>query len=151
LRQLTLENYNISEVVKLIKESHLENAVDLISGGFLYLFFTKEEHERAKTDFIAATAAGADLGHIEWLTKEDTQQVTKNLSVPVSAKTGTHISTQRYGAAYPGILLPGNNLWPRKFISALYTKAQHLTPNFSLALHTQTPVTSVTPSPSGSD
>lgn len=52
--------------------------------------------------------------------------------------------TQRYGAAYPGVLLPGNNLWPRKFVSALYAKAQHLTPhNFSLALHTLTPVTSI--------
>ena len=51
---------------------------------------------------------------------------------------------QEYGAEYPGLRLPGNNLWPRKLVEALYTIAQRTTPNFALSIHTLTPVTSIT-------
>ncbi len=55
------------------------------------------------------------------------------------------IFPQEYGAAYPGVRIPGNNLWPRKLVSAIYTLAQQITPNDEVSVHTLTPVTSISP------
>ena len=57
---------------------------------------------------------------------------------------------QRYGTSYPAVLIPGNNLWPLKLASVLYNLAEDASPQFSLALHTRTPVTAVAPLPAGS-
>ena len=59
--------------------------------------------------------------------------------------------TQRYGASYPGVRTPGNNLWPLKLVTNLYEVALRQRPNdLWLRLHTSTPVTSVTPIPPSS-
>jgi glycine/D-amino acid oxidase-like deaminating enzyme len=47
------------------------------------------------------------------------------------------------------VVIPGNNLWPLKLVSVLYNLAANASSNFTLSLHTRTPVTSVVPSPSG--
>lgn len=54
---------------------------------------------------------------------------------------------QRYGASYPAIVIPGNNVWPLKLVSVLYNLAQNASDNFSLSLHTRTPVASVSALP----
>ena len=48
------------------------------------------------------------------------------------------------------MLIPGNNLWPLKLVSVLYNLAQTASDRFSLALHTHTPVTAVSPLPASS-
>ena len=58
-----------------------------------------------------------------------------------------------YGAAYPGIRIPGNNLWPLKLVTHLFNTAKQLGEDSStshLTLHTNTPVIGITPI-SGSD
>ena len=56
---------------------------------------------------------------------------------------------QRFGASYPAMLSPGNNLWPLKLVEALYNSARDIAASessgtkLSLCLHTQTPVTAV--------
>ena len=76
LRQVYLEEYTINEVLRLIKDQRLEEAVDLVSGGFVYLFFTEEEENAARADIAAAEEAGLHIEGIEWLTKEQVQKVT---------------------------------------------------------------------------
>lgn len=44
------------------------------------------------------------------------------------------------------MIVPGNNLWPLKLVSVLYNLAANATDNFSLSLHTRTPVTAISPS-----
>lgn len=56
------------------------------------------------------------------------------------------ISLQRFGAAYPAVVVPGNNLWPLKLVSVLYNLAANVTDNFNVSLHTRTPVTSISAS-----
>ena len=55
-----------------------------------------------------------------------------------------NLNPKRYGAHYPGIRSPSSNIYPLKLVTQLYRIAQSSTPSFSLGLHTQTPVTSVT-------
>ena len=56
---------------------------------------------------------------------------------------------QRYGASYPSALIPGNNLWPLKFVASLFNIANDIgtaftsRPSFTVSLHTLTPVTSI--------
>jgi glycine/D-amino acid oxidase-like deaminating enzyme len=54
-----------------------------------------------------------------------------------------NMAAQQYGASFPGIRMPGNNLWPLKTVALLYKLAKEQSSNFSLNLLTQTPVTSI--------
>lgn len=75
LRQVFLEEYTVTEIVKLIKESNLVEAVDLVSGGLVWLFFSEEEELEAKAHITAATNAGIDVKDVEWLAKEQVAKV----------------------------------------------------------------------------
>ena len=50
---------------------------------------------------------------------------------------------QTYGASHPGSRFPAHNLWPLKLVTELFKLAQKKTTRFCLALHTRTPVTTV--------
>ncbi|KAI0091422.1 FAD dependent oxidoreductase [Irpex rosettiformis] len=127
LREAYLQEHTVNSLVQLIKDEHLSDAVDLVSGGFVYVFFIDEEEHNAKEDVAAALNAGFAVRRVEWLTKEQMEQ--------------------EYGTPYPGIRLPGNNLWPRKLIQALHALTLRRSPptRFTLSIHTFTPVTSITP------
>lgn len=66
---------------------------------------------------------------VEFLTKEEVQKT--------------------YGAAYPAFRTPGHNIWPLKLVTHLFNVAKEIgvnTSTSSLSLHTNTPVTGITPS-----
>ncbi|KAI0316142.1 FAD dependent oxidoreductase-domain-containing protein [Amylostereum chailletii] len=129
-RAVDIENYVVSELVRLIKTEGLENAVDLVEAGRTVLLFTEAEEAATRADHAAAEAAGVDVSTTEWLSKEDVEA--------------------RYGATYPGVRLPANNLWPLKLVTELFRLARNATPSFELRLHTHTPATAVAPSAQGS-
>ncbi|TFY67270.1 hypothetical protein EVJ58_g1719 [Rhodofomes roseus] len=122
LRWLALERHTVTEVVKIIEEHGLQEAVDLTNGGRIELLITPEELTVAKADYKAAEAAGADLDDVKWLNEGET-----------------------FGSSHPGYLHTGYNLWPLKFVTELY-KLAAASPALNLTLHTRTPVTAVTPS-----
>ncbi|EIW59961.1 FAD dependent oxidoreductase [Trametes versicolor FP-101664 SS1] len=127
-RAIALETRTVSEIVKIANESGKTDALDLVSGGRNHLLFTDEEVAEADLDYATAKAAGVDLTDVEFLTKEQVKE--------------------RYGASYPSVRTPGYNIWPLKLVSHLYTTALSTAANssaFSLALHTNTPVTALTP------
>jgi hypothetical protein len=70
-RQLLLEHYTVSEIVKILKDNDLEEEVDLVPGGHVSLLFTKDELHSAKHDFESAKEAGIDLSEIEWLDEDE--------------------------------------------------------------------------------
>ncbi|KAG6819938.1 hypothetical protein H0H93_007262 [Arthromyces matolae] len=65
---------------------------------------------------------------VEWLTEEEV--------------------LKEYGSKYPACRYPGNNVWPLKLVTHLYKLSKKFNP--SLKLHTNTPVTSISPSESAS-
>ena len=65
------------------------------------------------------------------------------------ARSRAYRGTQRFGAAYPAMVIPGNNLWPLKLASVLYNAAASASSAFALTLHTLTPVTAVSASTEG--
>ncbi|KIP02321.1 hypothetical protein PHLGIDRAFT_112157 [Phlebiopsis gigantea 11061_1 CR5-6] len=125
LRAIEIERYTVNEVYRILTEENKVEHVDFVPGGRVVLFFTAQEHQEARLDYEAAVAAGVDMQGVEWFTKEEVQK--------------------RYGASYPAVLIPGNNLWPLKLVSVLYNLAQNASDRFSLSLHTHTPVTVVSP------
>ncbi|KAI0079421.1 FAD dependent oxidoreductase [Panus rudis PR-1116 ss-1] len=127
-RALEIENYTVREVEKILEETETKDFVDFVPGGRLNLEFTPEEHEEVYADYLAAKEAGLDLSGVQWFTKEETQE--------------------KYGASYPSLLLPGNNLWPLKLVSVLYNQTNKLgsassKPTFTVDMHTRTPVNSI--------
>ncbi|THH27691.1 hypothetical protein EUX98_g6497 [Antrodiella citrinella] len=127
LRTLAIEFYTVDELTRILAENGKEDYVDLTRGGRLMLMFSEEELAEEKADYEAAKKAGAQMGDVQWLSKEEVWKT--------------------YGAPYPGVLIPGNNLWPLKAVSVLFQLANKTSSRFSVDLHTQTPVTSVTSIP----
>ena len=59
-------------------------------------------------------------------------------------------SFQKFGASHPSVVTPGNNIWPLKLVSVLFNLAQKIGSDsqaFTVDLHTETPVTSISPIP----
>ncbi|KAI0091391.1 DAO-domain-containing protein [Irpex rosettiformis] len=131
IRSLELERYTSTEIRKILAESGKTDDVDMVSDGRVILLFSKEEEELTRVEFDAAKEAGIDVSEVEWFSREETQE--------------------RYGASYPSVKIPGNNVWPLKLVSHLYNLASSSSSSFNLTLHTHTPVTSIstttTPNP----
>lgn len=126
IRGVKLEQYTVSEVIRILKENNMTEYVDLVPGGRLYLLFTEEEYTVGHADYLAAAEAGIDVSDVRWLSKEQVQN--------------------EFGAAYRGVLTTGNNLWPLKLVSILFDLANSVNPaGFTTKLHTRTPVTSIEP------
>ncbi|KAF8066928.1 FAD dependent oxidoreductase [Lyophyllum atratum] len=128
MKSYKMEHYTTTELLKIIKAENLRDVVDLVGSDHFSLLVTEQEVQDAKNDFEAAKSAGLDLDIVEWLSEEDVQT--------------TH------GASYPAWKHPlGHNLWPLKLVTHLYQLALKLNPHkFHLKLHTNTPVTSISPS-----
>ncbi|KAG6889550.1 hypothetical protein C0995_016677 [Termitomyces sp. Mi166 len=126
-----LEYHTTSELLKIIKAENWQDAVDLVSAEHVHLLVTEIEAKQAKLDFHAASEAGLDLKDVGWLSEEEVQAA--------------------YGASFPAFTHPGNNIWPLKLVTKLLEFTQTFNPpKFDLKLHTNTPVTSISPSSSES-
>ncbi|KAI0750607.1 FAD dependent oxidoreductase [Irpex lacteus] len=123
IRSLELERYTSSEIRKILEGTNKVDDVDLVSDGRVILLFSKQEEELTRAEFEAAKAAGINVSDVEWLTKDETEE--------------------KYGAPYPSVKIPGNNVWPLKLVSHLYNLAEAASRDFNLTLHTRTPVTSI--------
>ncbi|RDX43860.1 FAD dependent oxidoreductase [Lentinus brumalis] len=124
VRAIALEQHTSSSIVKLIKKTGAEAAVDLVEGGHTTLLFTEPEVVVAKADYAAAKAAGINVDSVKFLSKDEVKET--------------------YGAEYPAIHAPGHNLWPLKLVTHLYNLTKD-TLGSKLTLHTNTPVTAITP------
>lgn len=79
IRSLALEQYTVAEIVKILEEKDVAEAVDLVAGGHTTMLFTDAELEQAKRDFEAAKNAGVDLSDVEWISREEMETVGLNL------------------------------------------------------------------------
>ncbi|CDO74745.1 hypothetical protein BN946_scf184411.g2 [Trametes cinnabarina] len=132
-RAIALEQRTVSEIIKLVEAADKDAELDLVSGGRVHLLFTEPEVVEAKADYEAAKAADLDLSEVEFLTEEQIEQ--------------------EYGASYPAVRTPGHNIWPLKLVTHLYKLAKETGANsstMSLHLHTNTPVTAISSTSSGS-
>jgi len=75
VRAVHIEEHVVDAITSLVKNSGLENEVDLIEGTRTALFFTKEEEAAAHDEYEAAKAAGIDVSIAEWLTEGEVEKV----------------------------------------------------------------------------
>ncbi|KAF5361149.1 hypothetical protein D9758_009014 [Tetrapyrgos nigripes] len=125
VKSLELEMRTAREMVKILQEHGLEDKVDIVHGGHLELLESDGAVEQAKDNYRGAKGAGLNVSDVEWLTAEEVKET--------------------YGASYPAVKFTAHNFWPLKFVTQLYYLAKSKTSNFSINLHTKTPVTAVTP------
>lgn len=74
-RAIALEKRTVAEIVKIVNDSGKEAALDLVPGGRNHLLFTEPEVVEANLDYEAAKKAGIDLSDVEFLTKEQVEEV----------------------------------------------------------------------------
>ena len=149
VRAMVIEEYTTNEIVKRLKDHDMVDAVDLVSEGRMILTFTEEEHARLTGDYAAAKAAGVNVSSVRFLSKAEMQEVGLYI---FRSWVNMHITLviQTYGAAYPAVQAPANNVWPLKLVTFFHNLTKEIgfnTSTSSLHLHTHTPATSVTPIP----
>ncbi|KAH7923698.1 FAD dependent oxidoreductase [Leucogyrophana mollusca] len=129
VRSYALEEHTAASLVSITEAHGLSSNVDLVEGGHISLLLTDLEVKEAREDYEAAEGH-LDLTRVEWVDKETMQR--------------------NYGTPYPAVRSPGHNVWPLKLVTELYRLAKAQPQKLSLALHTRTPVTSITSTPDAS-
>lgn len=74
VRAIALEQHTASSIVKLIKDTGAEAAVDLVEGGHTTLLFTEPELVASKADYAAAKAAGINVEEVKFLSQEEVKE-----------------------------------------------------------------------------
>ncbi|KAG1865278.1 FAD dependent oxidoreductase [Suillus subluteus] len=138
IKSYELEQYTVSLLLKIIEENGWASDIDLVEGGHITILFTEKEAKNKRKDFDMARQAQLNLDGVEWLSKEEVEQVLVLASHLSSLIQPAHY--QEYGAPYPGFREPGYNVWPLKLVTKLYQHAQARAGKYaSLSLHTRTP------------
>ena len=75
IKSYLIEKYTSESLVRFLKERELEETVDLVEGGHIAIFRTKEEEEYARKNFAAAAAAEMDLGGVRWVESAELHEV----------------------------------------------------------------------------
>jgi hypothetical protein len=75
IKLLDIEHYTVSELLKILHSENLAECVDLVAGGHTYLAFTEEDLKDVKADFAAAKVAGVDVSNVEWVDKQEMEDV----------------------------------------------------------------------------
>ncbi|EIW78766.1 FAD dependent oxidoreductase [Coniophora puteana RWD-64-598 SS2] len=128
LRSAALEMHTARSLVDVLTNNGRAADVDLVQNGHGELIFPQEQLEEEKRDYQAAKEAGMDVSDAKWYTREEVEQ-------------------QFGSSARAAVIFTGWNIWPMKAVTQLYLFAKEVADSkpdaFSLALHTNTPVTSV--------
>jgi len=74
LKGYELESRTAKELVKLILDHNLTDAVTLVEGGHTMLLLTEEEEAAAHADYDAALAAGLEM-NATWHSKDEMKEV----------------------------------------------------------------------------
>ncbi|KAG9047888.1 hypothetical protein FS837_001279 [Tulasnella sp. UAMH 9824] len=138
-----LEEYTVSEILRIIKENGWESSVDLVECRRINLVFDERELGGIECDIAAARRAKvSEIENVEFLKAEQVEK--------------------EYRANYPGYRQLGNNIWPLKLVTKLFQRAQDpapspnaktssphavfsgvASPSMDLSLHTHTTVMGV--------
>lgn len=78
VRAKALEHHNVESIIRFIRDNKLNDEVDFVQGGLLTLFVTDEEFRVTMDQYDAAVKADVRVDGVEWLTKEQTQEVSSH-------------------------------------------------------------------------
>jgi len=81
VRAVHIEEHVVDVITSIVKNSGLENEVDLVEGTRTVLFFTKEEEVAARDEYESAKAAGIDVSVAEWFTEGEVEKVRQLFSL----------------------------------------------------------------------
>lgn len=127
LKHVELERRTVDSILKLIKENGWQDEVDLAEEGNIHLIRSQEERIVIQGNLRAAAEAGIDISSFGSLSESDCAKL-------IGSKG--HLS---------GLKLPGNNLYPLKFVTKLFQLAcqEAASIGIDVQLHTHTPVTGI--------
>ncbi|KAK4702322.1 hypothetical protein P7C70_g3905, partial [Phenoliferia sp. Uapishka_3] len=130
-RSVELEDRAAAWVIETCVAENWEDDVDLVQGGCVRFFKDQAREDAVRVQLNAAKAAGVDILACTWLSADE--------------------ALRDYGATtHSALRIPGNNLFPLKFVSKIFTRAQERCSGtgLSLDLFTSAMVNSITPSKS---
>ncbi|KAF4502179.1 Gamma-glutamylputrescine oxidoreductase [Fusarium agapanthi] len=125
--QCEFEAVNYQETAKFIQESNLAAEVDLVQYRSADVYLTPESWKTGLASYNGFKEAGGDVSDIHVLSKAEAEE------------------SLRVKVCYGAITFPAASLWPYKLAIAVLRKGLDL----GLSLHTNTPVTGVSPGTSG--
>ncbi|KAI3586814.1 FAD dependent oxidoreductase, partial [Fusarium oxysporum f. sp. albedinis] len=125
--QCEFEAVNYQETAKFIQENNLAAEVDLVQYRSADVYLTPESWKTGLASYNGFKESGGDVSDINVLSKAEVEE------------------SLRVKGCYGAITFPAASLWPHKLAIAVLRKALDL----GLSLHTNTPVTSVSPDTSG--
>ncbi|KAM0751766.1 DAO-domain-containing protein [Meredithblackwellia eburnea MCA 4105] len=133
-RSVMLEDRAAAWVIHTCKAEGWVEDVDLVQGGCVHFFKDANSEALVRAGVEVAKKAGVDVSSYEWISGDE--------------------ALKRYGATtHSAVKVPGNNIYPLKFVTKLFTKTQSQASasggKVSLNLFTSTPVTEVRDSPEG--
>ncbi|GAA5905933.1 hypothetical protein JCM6882_009074 [Rhodosporidiobolus microsporus] len=107
VRAVKLEDEAIEWLLGVVHQEGWEEEVDLQEGGgTLVLYDSPTQLASVRASLYAASKAGLDATKAKWVS-------------PAEAR-------EKWGAASEGaVMVPGNNLYPLKFVTKLFQRAQH--------------------------
>ncbi|KAG4294238.1 hypothetical protein FPRO06_00823 [Fusarium proliferatum] len=126
--QCEFEAANYQETARFIHENNLAAEVDLVQYRSADVYLTPESWKTGLSSYNGFKESGGDVSDINVLSKAESEE------------------SLRVKCCYGAITFPAANLWPYKLAIAVLRKGLDL----GLSLHTNTPVTSVSPDTSGS-
>ncbi|ORY73644.1 FAD dependent oxidoreductase-domain-containing protein [Leucosporidium creatinivorum] len=132
-RAVELEDRAVEFFVETCKQEGWEREVDLVQGGNIHLFDDEASAEAVKSELKAAEKAGIDVSKITWLSKNE-------------------VATRVGAEAFAGVAIPSSNLYPLRFVTALFQRALRQisqagdNPPVSLDVYTHTVVSTIEPS-----
>lgn len=125
--QCEFEALNYQETAKFIQENSLAAEVDLVQYRSADVYLTPESWETGLSSYNSFKEFGGNVSDIHVLSKEEAEEAL------------------RVKCCYGAITFPAASLWPYRFAIAVLRKGLDL----GLSLHTNTPVTNVSPDTSG--
>ncbi|KAK9893691.1 FAD dependent oxidoreductase [Cystobasidium minutum MCA 4210] len=127
LKHVKLEQRTVDSILDLIQKNGWADDVDLTQAGNIHLIRSQEERLVIESNLKAAEIAGIDISAFKFLSEAECAQL-------VGSK-----------GDLSGLQLPGNNLYPLKFVTKLFELARRQAAEIGVEvqLYTHTPVTAI--------
>lgn len=151
LKHVQLEKRTVDSILDLIQRNGWTDDVDLTQNGNIHLIRSQEERTVIETNLKAAQDAGVDISSFDFLSEEECTKVSHRLSLSYmttkSLNSPDREMAQLIGSKghLSGLKLPGNNLYPLKFVTKLFELARQEAADIGVdvQLYTHTPVVAV--------
>jgi hypothetical protein len=75
IRAVHIEDHVVDAIASLVKDTGVEDEVDMVEGSRTNIFFTEDEEAEARYEYEVAKAAGINVSVVEWLSEGEVEKV----------------------------------------------------------------------------